>query len=277
MLRTRNQDFVAPAPYHIPIEVVCVSEWESTSIERERLLDLVFGTADRVRDKQIRHRSVAKVSFLRKHTTCSGQRMSCSGCTCNIRKQDMNRRKSNLQTTKTESDTRGRPKVGRSACHRSLLSYDWSEFDKEIAVSRHQFVNFQQSTLISAGATPAKQRNKDRFNQLMTSTGTHIRPLHSSGSDFFSLQLVSHRHLSTFLLSSRHKSADQLTLFLLRAKDCFFSSVPKLTFLKLGLFCAFFLPLDSESPGKNKATCFETCDWAVFSVLSKDLPKWCVF
>ena len=37
-----NQDFVAPALCHIPIEVVCVSQWESTSIERECLLVLCF-------------------------------------------------------------------------------------------------------------------------------------------------------------------------------------------------------------------------------------------
>ena len=40
---TLGQDFVAPAPSYIPIEVVSVSEWESTRLKRERLLELCLG------------------------------------------------------------------------------------------------------------------------------------------------------------------------------------------------------------------------------------------
>ena len=40
---TLDQDFVAPALCHMPIEVVSVTERESTSIRRERLLELCLG------------------------------------------------------------------------------------------------------------------------------------------------------------------------------------------------------------------------------------------
>ena len=40
---TLSQDLVAPAPSYIPIVVACLSQWESTSIERERILVLCLG------------------------------------------------------------------------------------------------------------------------------------------------------------------------------------------------------------------------------------------
>ena len=47
-------------------------------------------------------------------------------------------------------------------------------------------------------------------------------------------------------------------IFRSRQRTSFFASVPKLTVVKVGVFGSFFLSSELESPGKNKATCFES-------------------
>ena len=121
--------------------------------------------------------------------------------------------------TETESDTRGRPKVVRSACHRVLVPFYSSEFDKDIADFPYPFVHCQRTTLISARASSTRHRNRDRFNQL-TLTGTRIIPFHSARLIFLCLQVVSHCHLSAFLLSSGEKITVEWALFRISAKDC---------------------------------------------------------
>ena len=56
---------------------------------------------------------------------------------------------------------------------------------------------------------------------------------------------------------------------LISAEDFFFSGVPKLTFLILGVFFGFFLLVDSESPEKNKATCFRLIGSVFLALFAK--------
>jgi hypothetical protein len=129
-----------------------------------------------------------------------------------------------IKNSRIESETRGRPKVGRSACHVFFFSSYSSEFDKDIADLGHQFVHSQQPTLISARATSTTQRKRARFNEL-TILGTCTRPFHSSKFIFYCLQFMSHCHHRVLLFSSRYKTSPELTLFCIQAKDfCFESS-----------------------------------------------------
>ena len=68
---------MAPAPNHVPIEVVSVRVRESTSIGRERLLELCFGLWKRDRGVQINRQNIQESEQM---ITTEGQIMSsCNG------------------------------------------------------------------------------------------------------------------------------------------------------------------------------------------------------
>ena len=75
--RTRKQDFVAPAPYHMSIEVVSVRVRERTSMRRECLLQSSLGLWRRDRGCQISRQNIQKSEQM---ISTEGQIMSsCQG------------------------------------------------------------------------------------------------------------------------------------------------------------------------------------------------------
>ena len=155
--RTLNQDFVAPAPYHLPIErrdwsllswhphcTKCllrrwVSEWESTSIGRERLLESCLWLWKKDRNAQMKYPRV----WGNDHH-CRANHVTLQG--------------KNDSSTQLDNSSRRLPFYGR------ILQF-WPTTNQQRP----------ESTFECRG----KARNRDRFNEL-TFTGTRNIPFQSS-------------------------------------------------------------------------------------------------